>query len=224
MRFDITIIILLILSFSPLRAVIASDKSLGNNSDLPDVFYRQSREEDVKWAAGLANSTLEMVWQNLKEIFAKQEEKEKQNTTPSIYENSGRKFGGLYVFVSSSMPIALLKNYLEEANKYGAVLVLKGLPQGSFKELSKFVIEIAGNKDNLEESAESIQVDDGAYVRFSVSSVPTIVLSMGDEYHPGKDSVVKFDKMVGNVGIKYALEQFSRSGELRQQAWNILND
>jgi hypothetical protein len=54
--------------------------------------------------------------------------------------------------------------------------------------------------------------------------VPTIALSFDPEYHPNQSATFKFDKMVGNVGVKYSLEEFSRSGELATQALGYLND
>jgi type-F conjugative transfer system pilin assembly protein TrbC len=165
------------------------------------------------------------MWQNLKSKFESQEQLEiKTGFKSNSDEERERQFAGLYIFVSTSMPKPLLKSYLQEANKYGGVLVLKGLPQGSFKELTKFVIDLTGNNGNLQDIAANIQIDDEAYERFKVVSVPTIVLSVDSEYHPNQTAVLKFDKMVGNVGVKYSLEEFSRSGELKVQASRYLND
>ena len=93
-----------------------------------------------------------------------------------------------------------------------------------FKELTKFVIDLTGNNGNLQDIAANIQIDDEAYERFKVVSVPTIVLSVDSEYHPNQTAILKFDKMVGNVGVKYSLEEFSKSGELKVQALGYLND
>jgi len=118
----------------------------------------------------------------------------------------------------------LLKSYLSEANKYGGVLVLKGLPQGSFKELTKFVMDLTGKGGDLQDIAANIQIDDETYEKFQVISVPTIVLSLTSEYHPNQTAIFKFDKMVGNVGVKYSLEEFSRAGELKEEARRLLNN
>ena len=67
-------------------------------------------------------------------------------------------------------------------------------------------------------------LDDEAYEKFKIVSVPTIVLSFDPEYHPNQSATFKFDKMVGNVGVKYSLEEFSKSGELKVQALGCLND
>ena len=225
MRFNLTIIVLLILGITQASSVIACDNAVCNKNNSSAALIRQVSEEDAKWAADLTSSSIDMMWQNLKSKFESQEQLEiKTDFKPNSDEERERQFAGLYIFVSTSMPKPLLKSYLQEANKYGGVLVLKGLPQGSFKELTKFVIDLTGNNGNLQDIAANIQIDDEAYERFKVVSVPTIVLSVDSEYHPNQTAILKFDKMVGNVGVKYSLEEFSRSGELKVQALGYLND
>ena len=225
MRFSLTIIIwTLLLSLALVRLAIACDSITPNKSDLANVFYGTS-EEDVKWANDLTNSSIDTVWQNLKNIFKSQEQSEIAGSSELRDKTGrGRQFSGLYIFVSQSMPQALLKNYLHEANKYGGVLVLKGLPQGSFKELAKFVTDITGTSDNTGDIEANIQIDDEAYDKFNVVVVPTIVLSLSSDYHPLESTDFKFDKMVGNVGVKYSLEEFSNSGELKEEARRLLNN
>ena len=225
MRFNLTIIVLLILGITQVSAVIACDNAVCNKNNSSAALIRQVSEEDAKWAADLTSSSIDMMWQNLKSKFNEQEQLEiKTGFKSNSDEERERQFAGLYIFVSTSMPKPLLKSYLQEANKYGGVLVLKGLPQGSFKELTKFVIDLTGNNGNLQDIAANIQIDDEAYERFKVVSVPTIVLSVDSEYHPNQTAILKFDKMVGNVGVNYSLEEFSKSGELKAQASGYLND
>ena len=225
MRFNLTIIVLLILGITQASAVIACDNAVCNKNNSSAALIRQVSEEDAKWAADLTSSSIDMMWQNLKSKFESQEQLEiKTGFKSNSDEVRERQFAGLYIFVSTSMPKPLLKSYLQEANKYGGVLVLKGLPQGSFKELTKFVIDLTGNNGNLQDIAANIQIDDEAYERFKVVSVPTIVLSKEDDYHPNQTAIFQFDKMVGNVGVKYSLEEFSKSGELKVQALGYLND
>ncbi|WPY01939.1 TrbC-like type-F conjugative transfer system pilin assembly protein (plasmid) [Candidatus Trichorickettsia mobilis] len=224
MPFSLKIIVLLILSLASVRLAVACDNAVCNKSDLRVAFYGASRE-DVKWATDLTNSSIDAVWQNLKEKFESQEQLAiSAGIKSKIDGGSERRFSGLYIFVSTSMPKPLLKSYLREANKYGGVLVFKGLPQGSFKELTKLVIDLTESNGDLQELATSIQIDDEAYEKFKVVSVPAIVLSADSEYHPNQTAIFKFDKMIGNVGVKYSLEEFSRSGELATEALRYLND
>ena len=225
MRFSLTIIIwTLLLSLASVRLAMACDNTVCNKSDLGNAFYNLTKE-DVKWANDLTNSSIDTVWQNLKEKFENQEQLEiARGSKLGDKTGRGRQFSGLYIFVSQSMPQALLKNYLHEANKYGGVLVLKGLPQGSFKELAKFVTDITGTSDNAHDIEANIQIDDEAYDKFNVVVIPTIVLSQESDYHPLESTDFKFDKMVGNVGVKYSLEEFSNSGELKEEARRLLNN
>jgi type-F conjugative transfer system pilin assembly protein TrbC len=224
-RFNLTIIGLLILGIIQANAVIACDNAVCNKVGSNTAFTSQVSEEDKKWAEDLTSSSIDMMWQNLKSKLESQEQLEIKTGFESDREEAReRQFAGLYIFVSTSMPKPLLKSYLQEANKYGGVLVLKGLPQGSFKELTKFIIDLTGNNGNLQEIAANIQIDDEAYEKFKIVSVPTIVLSFDPEYHPNQSAIFKFDKMIGNVGVKYSLEEFSKSGELAMQASRYLND
>lgn len=224
MLFSLKIIVLVILNLASVRLAIACGNAVCNKSGLGNAFYGASKE-DVNWANDLTNSSIDTVWQNLKEKFESQERLEISAGRGSYGDGDNkRQFSGLYIFISRSMPKPLLKNYLREANKYGGVLVLKGLPQGSFKELAKFVTDLTGKGGDLQDIAANIQIDDEAYERFKVVSVPTIVLSLTSEYHPNQTAIFKFDKMVGNVGVKYSLEEFSRAGELKEEARRLLNN
>ena len=190
------------------------------------VSYQVLANEDLNFATELQKSSTAMVWQNLKEIFVQATQLETgsnpnlPNTTLTKQESE------LYVFVSTSMPKPLLKAYAQEAKKYGGVLVFKGLPNGSFKELAVLVSELtidpAGTKDT--NNSPGLQIDDEAFDRFEVSAVPTIILSTTSEYQPHQTTQVIYDKITGNVGIKYALEQFSSSGTLAKEATERLDE
>ena len=148
---------------------------------------------------------------------------------------------GLYIFVSHSMPKALLKSYLKEATKYKGVLVFKGLPNGSFKELFQLVKElteddvayndVSHNNEVFGVDQAGVQIDDEAFESFGVTVVPTIVLSRSkstiEELSPKEGDPSRkasYDSIVGNVGIKYALEQFSSSGDLSKEALERLHE
>ena len=176
--------------------------------------------EDLNFATDLQKSSTAMVWQNLKEIFAQQEQLE-PGSEPNLSNTAlSKQESELYIFVSTSMPKSLLKAYASEAKKYGGVVVFKGLPGGSFKELAVLINEL--NTDTIDAASDTglsgFQIDDEAFDRFEVSAVPTIILSTTSEYQPHQTTQVNYDKITGNVGIKYALEQFSSSGSLSKEA------
>ncbi len=128
----------------------------------------------------------------------------------------------LRVFVSSSMPAALLKSYAREAKNYNATLVFKGLPNDSFNELSKLIISMK-SEDTRDEELGSIQIDDEAFDRFNITSVPSVVLS--DESECSEMSAhckLIYDKVDGAIYIKSALEKFVSEGDTSEAATKIL--
>lgn len=116
----------------------------------------------------------------------------------------------LQIFVNSSMPKALLKAYAKEAKQYGGVLIFNGLPEGSFLKLIKLVYEIS------EEDGVPMQIDDESFVAYHVGEVPSIVLSRdGSQF-------AEYDKVVGAITVKGALELFANNGDLALYARGLL--
>jgi type-F conjugative transfer system pilin assembly protein TrbC len=137
---------------------------------------------------------------------------------------------GLYIFVSWSMPLALLRAYAIEAMWSGASLVVKGVPPG--RELSDFLLRdlrslVYGR------AAANISMDPRMFDAFGVKAVPAIVLSrvrynftcQGVEpvafTYQGQE--LSFDacpplppeeflKMSGAVSVSYALQTFVDDG------------
>ena len=123
----------------------------------------------------------------------------------------------LRVFVSSSMSKTLLSRYCKLCAKYNCVLVFKGLPHGSFKELYRLIADISNNENNV-----AMQIDDEKFDQFGVATVPTIILSKENECVFNNSCNPKYDKIIGNIGIKKALEQFATNGDLKKEAKKIL--
>ncbi len=130
----------------------------------------------------------------IEQVFSGYEQIRKQSTCSQNNKD------GLYIFVSLSMPKSLLEQYNQIAKQIGAKLVVRGFKNNSFKETIEVTKEIA------------LQVDPVAFKKFNITSVPSFVLSDNS----------KFDKLVGNVSIKYALEQFETQGDLKTQATEYL--
>lgn len=116
----------------------------------------------------------------------------------------------LYIFVSLSMPQSRLINLLQEAKIYGGILVLRGLKNNSYKDTANFMQPI------IKLSQAGVIIDSHLFEKYDVSKVPTFVLN--------DPSIKKYDKAIGNVSLKYALEEMSRVGDLQSQAQAILGD
>jgi type-F conjugative transfer system pilin assembly protein TrbC len=134
----------------------------------------------------------------------------------------------LKVFVSSSMSTELLKTYVKEAKRYGAVLVFNGLPGNSWVKLNKTVMEMVEDQEGV-----GIQIDPEEFDRFNIKTVPAFVLIKEADWITGtseemvEDRVI-YDKVTGNIGTEAALRLFAEQGELgamaRAKAENAGND
>ena len=167
---------------------------------------------DIEWAQGLAEDNQRMFMDNLKEMM------EMPGFDQDLKAAVLKPRPSLQIFVSSSMPIGLLKSYAREANRYNGVLVFRGLPGGSFHKLSRLVTDISG--DNAKGIA--MQIDDEAFKAFDIKRVPTIVLSKQASIFSEQVKGGSFDKISGNITIKYALEVFTKEGDLKVNARELL--
>ncbi len=112
--------------------------------------------------------------------------------------------GNLYVFVSFSMGDQAISQMIKSARKHGAIVVLRGLYKNSMKET------IAKLSDALKQGG--IVIDPNLFAKYSITSVPTFVLENKD----------RFDVLRGNVSVKFTLEKFASSGDLKECAKNRL--
>ena len=169
-------------------------------------------QTNMEWAQSLAADNQQIFTDNLKEMM------EMPRFDKDLKAEALKPRPRLQIFVSSSMPIGLLKSYAREAIRYNGVLVFRGLPEGSFYRLAKLVSDISGN------NAEGIamQIDDEAFKAFNVKVVPTIVLSKTASIFSEQVQGGAFDKIGGNVTIKYALEVFAKEGDLKENARELL--
>lgn len=119
------------------------------------------------------------------------------------------------VFVSWSMPKETIAAYMRDAKAAGAVLVLRGLKDGSAKAT------VAAVRD-LGRAATGMLVDPRLYRMFKVDVVPTVVVSQGHVvpcHERGcTEAPPPFDKIEGNIGLGEALRRIGEDGEVREVA------
>lgn len=134
----------------------------------------------------------------------------------------------LYIFVSTSMPKEVIGRYYKEAAKYNGILVFKGLPNGSFKELQLLILELK-NYNNVKEidggrgKEAGVIIDDECFKKFGITSVPSIALVREEECFEQSSCKTTYDLITGNVGIRYGLATFANSGDLREEASCLLD-
>jgi len=168
-------------------------------------------EESIEdWAMNLAKFNQQASLNNIKDIMGRPEFD--QNLRDEVINPRP----ALQIFVSSSMPKALLKNYALEAKKYGGVLVFRGLPDGSIHKLTEYLMEI------VTEETSAMQIDDEAFAAFGINSVPAIVLSKPETIFSKEKTEAKFDKVIGNITIKASLALFAGSGDMQSSVKKLL--
>ena len=197
------------------------------------------KEEDMEFANNLARTSRQASLLAIKEKWLELQRLKAGSLNQSALSNiesldnplSGLSANTtLRVFVSGSMGTELLKNYVKQAKCYKAILVFNGLPQGSWRKLSDLVYGIAGvNAEGVE-----MQLDDLAFAQYSVTGVPSFVLSkdpsvfdpdnLGSNNSREVNAQNKFDKIVGNIGIKRALEAMIEHGDLADEANSFLQE
>lgn len=225
------------------KAHEANNNKVVEHQLLPSMKEAKSSSEQLDWFQNIRNQ--EMVTAR-RVIVQKLQELDSYNQGNAVPVDTGKlanyrttPIGSpatratLKIFVSSSMPKNLLKAYHAKAVKHGGTLVFKGLPGGSFRELTKLVLSIAEKGE-----IGSMQIDDEAFDRFAVKSVPSILLIKEQDYlsrcvreqtcevSDGIDTndQVIYDKITGSIGVKAALEKFVANGDLSQDAKRLLEN
>ncbi len=169
-----------------------------------------AQESDLEWAQGVAERDRQIVMDNFKEII------HQPGFDSKLRDEVMKPRPALQIFVSSSMPKQLLKNYALEAKNYSVVLVFIGLPGGSIHKLTDLIMEISS------EDSAAMQIDDEAFAAFGVISVPTIVLSKSAPIFQGETIAQNNDKVTGSITIKAALELFTKNGDMAIEARELL--
>jgi type-F conjugative transfer system pilin assembly protein TrbC len=118
------------------------------------------------------------------------------------------------MFASFSIGEKGLKNLIKQAAVYRGAVILRGFKNGDLKETAKFLLQFAGK------GGEGIAIDPTLFEEYSITKVPTYVLTRPCEEVGlgGRGCKIQYDKLVGNVSPRYALEKFSERGELSKEA------
>jgi type-F conjugative transfer system pilin assembly protein TrbC len=189
--------------------ICISEQAIATESELSHLG-KDIDEADLKWAKALGETHREEFLSRMssraKEYFGENEGMDMLKPRPA-----------LQIFVSSSMPKSLLRDYAKEASIYGGVLVFRGLPRGSMIKLTELVRDISD-----EDYPAAMQIDDESFTMYGVDAVPAIILSQNSGFGQIKKQIPKHDKIYGNVPIRYALESFAKSGKLADKASEIL--
>jgi len=115
----------------------------------------------------------------------------------------------LFVFVTLGMPEQTLRLLIDQAARTRAVMVLRGLKNGSIRQSAAHVQQLIGQKQ-----VEWL-IDPQAFDRFGVNQAPTFVLvkALAPINDCASGSCIApnaFAAIAGDVSIDYALEAIER--------------
>ena len=154
----------------------------------------------------------------------------KKQQSQGVTNNDNQESGSIpLVFISFSMPEALIEDYIKEARMYGGVLVLRGLVNNSLKQTVAKLKEIEGSdgkKSNI-----AITIHPHLFKLYNITQVPTIVVSKDNLAcilkYDDCSTLYEYDKISGSITIGYALEEFEKNGSslgLRKIAKEMLSN
>ena len=129
---------------------------------------------------------------------------------------SGKPVPKVLVFVSFSMPLQSLKQWIISAHQAQATLVLRGLVNNSFKQTIHAVHQLT------QKGIGGISINPIAFDAFAIHKVPAVVvidqsLSLKEGFQvPKKD----FDVMFGDVSLRFALKKIVEQGSVGAQSAN----
>ena len=163
---------------------------------------------------------------SLKKIELLQQDKGFQNFVADLKEKISEPFtdrlqkinsAELTLFVSFSLGEKALLNLAHEAKLYRATLVLRGFKDNSYAQTVKALQKI------IQETGQGFIIDPELFSLFSVTAVPTYVLSRPFHlYAPEQTQTPLHDRLQGHVSVQYALEALAKEGDLQSEAQSLL--
>ena len=115
------------------------------------------------------------------------------------------KNGDLIIFVSMSMPDAMLRGYAQQAKRFGATLVLRGMVNDRMSQTQAKI-------QQLNAAGASWQINPEAFKKFRVEKVPSIVMASAASSSVMEDGCSPpgtFALVAGDVGVAAALDRIS---------------
>lgn len=135
--------------------------------------------------------------------------------------------GHLTVFLSFSMPDALIDQYLEDSHRYGAALVIRGLVDDDFAAtLAALNRRVNARDDGTGTDGVGISLDPRAFEMFGIEAVPAFVLTERPYEHcdaEGCPPLPVFDRVLGSLSTRGALELIAERGDLKPTARAVLD-
>lgn len=115
------------------------------------------------------------------------------------------KNGDLIIFVSMSMPDTMLKGYAQQAKRFGATMVLRGMVNDRMSQTQEKI-------QKLNAGGAAWQINPEAFTKFRVEKVPSIVVASAESSSVMEDGCSPpgtYALVAGDVGVAAALDRIS---------------
>lgn len=112
----------------------------------------------------------------------------------------------LMIFASFTMPQASLKRLIQQANKTGASVIMRGFKDNTLKATA-LAIRALG------EQGGNIIINPHAFEKYHIHAVPTVVLTLPQSHIEDKSDQAlptSFVAIAGDVSLEYALSDIAR--------------
>lgn len=179
-------------------ATIAANTSFETN--WLDIAAKKADKETLEWVKQQLHTDQELAKRKQNELDTTSSVHKKCLTTVSEHDSNETKNPSIYVMMSFSVPDQTWISLSKELEKQGGMFVLRGLPNNSFKELSKKIQHLS----RLGVHAE-VRLDPMLYTTYRIERVPTFLIIDKE-----KDT---FHTLSGNVSLTYALEKMVGKGQ-----------
>lgn len=141
----------------------------------------------------------------------------KENSKKTTETSKTKSPGELYIFVSFSLGEKALLNLARDAKQFDATLVLRGFKDGSYTKTAKAFQKI------IQKTGQGVIIDPEFFELFAVRAVPNFILTKPLQlYAEERLQTPLHDRIQGHISARYALETFSRMGELKYEALALL--
>lgn len=186
------------------------------SKNIESTFSGHMKEDTKEWVLNLDKNSKKILNDKLNSSNKSCESVPSISNNPSlVVEQNTNAIDSslLYIFISLGMKESNIKSLVQEAAKYGGVLVIRGLKNNSMQETVSYLIKL------LKDNHEGIIIDPNLFRLYKIDKVPTFVLSrpcIGDRCNP------EFDKISGNITARFALAQFKAKGALNAVAERLL--
>jgi conjugal transfer pilus assembly protein TrbC len=155
-----------------------------------------------------------------------------QSLMGRIDDQSTRYESQILVFVSSSMPVKTVRNYLQQTRKIGAAIVMRGLINDSMVDTRQYLAKTLDKYQPRHTTAKpgpTILIDPTLFSRFDIQQVPTTIVTES-QIKPCEANVCPIPvhhKVSGDVSLTWALGLISRqisSEALKQSLRALIKD